>query len=269
MPKRMVNGVEYNYEERGSGDQVIFFGHGLLYAWQSFSHQIDHFASQGYRCIAIDWRGQGETQGGGAPEEYSMYRLGDDAYALLRDLGVERCHWVGLSMGGMVAMRLYPKHPELFQSLVLLDTSASYDHEHLPAYTQMAETFRDYGAVPPLLEALDAVFYAPGFAERNPAAVEHWHTYWSNVDRQSLYMAVMPVIDRDDVSETVNQIDVPTLIIIGDQDYSTPKRYSDDLNQRIAGSQLVVIPNAAHMSSVEQPEAVTQAMDTFFSSLKG
>jgi pimeloyl-ACP methyl ester carboxylesterase len=77
----------------------------------------------------------------------------------------------------------------------------------------------------------------------------------------------MPVIDRDDVSETVNAISVPTLILCGDQDVSTPPRFSEDLHRRIAGSRYLVISQSGHMSSVEQPEAVTQALDDFLTSL--
>lgn len=269
MPKVSVDGCLYNYEERGTGGEVIFFGHGLMYTWQSFEHQIDHLARKGYRVIAIDWRGQGETEGAGTPEAYSLYSLGDDAYALLGHLGISRVHWVGLSMGGMVAMRLYPRHPELFQSLTLIDSSAADDPEHLPMYRAMDENYLAYGAVPPILAGLDATFYTPGFSEKNPAVVERWHAYWAaERDRQAMYNAVMPVIDRDDVSETVNAISVPTLILCGDQDVSTPPRYSEDLHRRIKGSRYTVIPDAGHMSCVEQPEAVTKALDEFLGSLR-
>ncbi len=267
MPKLDINGVQYNYIDRGAGDQVIFWGHGLMYNWHSFEPQIDHFVAQGYRCIAIDWRGQGETAGGGDAADYSMYRLGDDALALLQGLGVQRCHWVGLSMGGMVALRLYPRHPELFQSLVLIDTSAADAPDLLPGYTQMAETYRAVGGVPPLLEALDNVFYTPAFPQRSPDVVEYWHAYWRSADRESMYKAVMPVIDRDDVTDTIDAISAPTLIIVGEADNATPPPYSEVLNSRIKNSQLVRIPEAGHMSSVEQPAAVTAAIDSFLRGL--
>ncbi len=268
MPKVSINGCLYNYEERGAGEQTIFFGHGLMYSWQSFEHQIAHFARKGYRVIAVDWRGQGESEGGDNPEDYSLYHLGDDAYALLQHLGIRQCHWVGLSMGGMVAMRLYARHPELFRSLTFIDSSAADDKEHLPTYKQMDETYLAYGAVPPILAGLDATFYTPAFPQKNPAEVERWHQYWTGrQDRQVMYNAIMPVIDRDDVSETVSQISVPTLILCGDQDVSTPPEKSEDLHRRIKGSKYIVIPNAGHMSSVEQPEAVTTALDEFISSV--
>jgi pimeloyl-ACP methyl ester carboxylesterase len=268
MPKASVNGCLYNYADQGKGSQVIFFGHGLMYTWQSFEHQIDHFARKGYRVIAIDWRGQGESEGSGDQEAYDLYHLGDDAYTLLESLSISRVHWVGLSMGGMVAMRLYPRHPELFQSLSLIDTSAADDPEHLPMYRVMDETYLAHGAVPPILAGLDGTFYTPAFPEKNPAVVERWHAYWATErDRRAMYNAVMPVIDRDDVSETVHAIAVPTLILCGDQDVSTPPDKSEDLHRRIQGSRYVVIPQSGHMSCVEQPEAVTRALDDFLSSL--
>lgn len=268
MPKASINGCLYNYEERGTGEQTIFFGHGLLYSWHSFEQQIAHFASKGYRVIAIDWRGQGETEGTGDPDAYDLYHLGDDAYALLQHLGISRVHWVGLSMGGMVAMRLYPRHPELFQSLSLIDSSAADDNEHLPMYRAMADNYLAYGAVPPIIAGLDATFYTPAFPEKHPAEVERWHAYWTaERDRQGLFNAVIAVIERDDVSETVNTISVPTLILCGDQDVSTQPHNSEDLHRHIKGSKYIIIPDSGHMSCVEQPEAVTQALDEFISGL--
>jgi 3-oxoadipate enol-lactonase len=268
MPKATVNGCEYNYEDRGSGEEVIFFGHGLLYNWHSWEHQIEYFVNKGYRVIAVDWRGQGESDGSAEPAAFSMYHLGDDAYALLQHLGIEKVHWVGLSMGGMVAMRLYPRHPEIFKSLALVDTSAGDDNEHLPQYIQMAEAYKAYGLIPQLAEGLHAVFYTAPFLQANPAAVAYWDNYWAKANLEAMYKAIMPVIDRDDVSETVNQIKVPTLVLCGDQDMSTPLRYSEDLHRRIEGSKYVIIPNAAHMSCVEQPEAVSKVLDEFISSVK-
>ena len=269
MPEKHVtiNGVRYNYEERGSGNEVIFFGHGLMYNWRSFAHQLAHFANHDYRCIAIDWRGQGGSEGGGDADDYSLYRLGDDAAALLEALSIESCHWVGVSMGAMVAMRLYPRQPDLFRSLVLIDTSAADAPDLLPAYSQMATTFREHGPVPPLLEALDRVFYTADFPQQNPEAVKAWHSYWQQADRETMYKAVMPVINRDDVSETMDQISVPTLIIVGDQDNATPPAKAADLHRRIAGSQLVTIPDSGHMAVIEQDNLVTEAIDTFLKSL--
>src|SRR5262249_53810042 len=159
-------------------------------------------------------------------------------------LGVQRCNWVGLSMGAMVAMRLYPRHAELFQSLALIDTSAADDQGHLPVYRQMAETYLAYGAVPPIIAGLDATFYTPEFPQKNPAEVERWHHYWqTKQDRQGMYNAIIPVIERDDVSEMVNQISVPTLILCGEQDISTQPPHSEDLHRRIKGSKYITIPN--------------------------
>lgn len=268
MPTHTINGAQYHYIEQGEGAEVIFFGHGLLYHSKIFAPQMEHFASKGYRCIAIDWRGQGKTEGGGNPSDYTLYQLGHDAYDLLQALGVQQCHWAGVSMGAMTAMRLYPKHPELFKSLTIIDSSAADAPDLLEGYTQLGQAMLNYGMNDQLNQAIDAVFYTPAIHNEKPDDVAYWHEYWANANRQDLYNAVMPVIDRDDVSELVNQISVPTLIIVGDQDNSTPPAKSEDMHRRIAGSKLVYVQNGGHMSIVERPEAVTQAMDEFLSTIK-
>ena len=263
MASHLVNGVRYYYEERGSGDQVIFFGHGLMYHWRIFEPQMEYFAAKGFRCIAIDWRGQGQTEGGGTLDDYSMYRLGADAYQLLSDLGITRVHWVGVSMGGMIGLRLYPKHPELFLSFTLIDSSAGDAPELLDGYRQMGDAYLAYGLIPPLREGLDAVFYTPKMTERHPQVLAYWHAYWTNADRESLYKAIIPVIDRDDVTNTISQIAVPTLILVGVEDMSTPPAKSEAMQQLIANAQLRYIDDASHMSILEQPEAITAAMAEF------
>src|SRR3954469_4513976 len=100
---------------------TIVFGHGLLFSGWMFRAQVAALSS-GYRCVTVDWRGQGDSppaRGG----HYDMDTLFDDAVALIEHLGVGPVHWVGLSMGGFVGQRIAARRGELLRSLTLLDTS--------------------------------------------------------------------------------------------------------------------------------------------------
>ena len=121
MPHMMVNGARLYYEEHGGGPQTVIFAHGLLWSGQMFAQQVDVF-KQRYRCITFDWRGQGRSEVTRAG--YDMESLYADTLALLDTLGIKACHFVGLSMGGFIGMRLAARRPDIVRSLILLGTSA-------------------------------------------------------------------------------------------------------------------------------------------------
>ena len=112
MPWLGVDGVELHYEERGgaAGGTPIVFSHGLLWSGGMFDAEVAALSGR-YRCIAYDHRGQGRSAT--SPTPYDMERLADDAAALIEQLGAVPCHFVGLSMGGFVGMRLAARRPEL------------------------------------------------------------------------------------------------------------------------------------------------------------
>ncbi|HTY28094.1 MAG TPA: alpha/beta hydrolase, partial [Mycobacterium sp.] len=100
---------------------TIVFGHGLLFSGWLFHPQIAVLREM-YRCVAIDWRGQGKSSA--AERGYDMDTLASDAIALIESLELAPVHYVGLSMGGMIGQRIAARRSELVRSLTLLDTSA-------------------------------------------------------------------------------------------------------------------------------------------------
>src|SRR5213078_2875597 len=111
MPKLSVNGVELHYEDSGSGPPVVF-SHGLLWSGRMYAAQVATLADR-HRCITYDHRGQGQSPV--SPTAYDMDTLAEDAAALIEKLGALPCHFVGLSMGGFVGLRLAIRRPELLR----------------------------------------------------------------------------------------------------------------------------------------------------------
>jgi pimeloyl-ACP methyl ester carboxylesterase len=270
MPTVQVNGAGLYYSETGRRDgEVVVFSHGLLFDHTMFEHQIATLSDAGYRVIGFDWRGQGRSLAAGGEEAYAFESLAEDAYGLLQYLEIARCHWVGLSMGGMVGFHLYFKQPELFRSLTLIDTSADPEEaESLPRYRQMAQAFKAFGPVPALMEALQQVFFAPSFKQRNPKAFERWSNLIASNQRESMELICSGVLNRPSVTERLGEIKVPTLIMVGDHDAATVPAHSETMHGKIAGSKLVIIPDAGHSSTVEQPEFVSRELLGFLKSLK-
>ena len=119
MPTITVNNADIYYEDSAPNDTqkpVIVFAHGLLWSSQMYDKQVEYFQTD-YRCIAFDFRGQGQSQV--TKSGYDMETLTEDTLGLLAALGIDKCHFVGLSMGGFVAQRIALKRPELLLSLTL------------------------------------------------------------------------------------------------------------------------------------------------------
>ncbi len=121
MPTIEVDGTSLFYIDEGGGDEVVVFSHSYLMDYRHFAPQIEALSAH-YRVIAYDHRGHGQS--GKLSQDYSMEIIYQDGLDLLDALGIESCHWIGLSTGGFVGMRIAIRRPERLRSLVLMDTSA-------------------------------------------------------------------------------------------------------------------------------------------------
>jgi len=143
MPKIKINNAEIYYEEHGAGAETIVFAHGLLWSGEMFAAQVQELKDH-YRCVTFDFRGQGRSEV--TKDGYDMDTLSVDAAELIEKLNCAPCHFVGLSMGGFVGMRLAIRRPELIKSLTLIETSADPEpKENVPKYKRMAFIARLFG----------------------------------------------------------------------------------------------------------------------------
>lgn len=266
MPTLKVNGADIHYDVHGDGPETIVFAHGLLWSGQMFTQQVAHFQGR-YRCITFDFRGQGQsavTESG-----YDMDTLTEDTAALIENLDCGPCHFAGLSMGGFVGMRLALRRPDLIQSLILLETTSDPEpQENQGKYRLLTFIGRWFGLGPVANRIMKIMFGQSFLNDPNRLAErELWRRRLVSNHRVGISRAVYGVIDRQGVYDEIHQIKVPTLIAVGDQDVATVLRKSERMHERIPGSELVIIPEAGHSSSIEQPEAVNQAIEQFLNTV--
>lgn len=264
MPRIAIHGADLYYEEHGDGPETIVFAHGLLWDRRLFAPQIAALADR-YRCIAFDFRGHGESQV--TATGYDMDTLTEDAAELIRVLGCSPCHFAGLSMGGFVAMRLAIRHPDLIRSLMLLETSADPEpKENLTRYRFLRFVARWLGLGIVAQPVLKILFGKTFLADPARADLrEEFRRRLVANDRIGIHRAVLGVITRQGISDQLDRIQKPTLILVGDQDVATVPAKSERIQARIAGSILRVIPGAGHTSTLEEPDAVTRALEEFLS----
>jgi pimeloyl-ACP methyl ester carboxylesterase len=219
--------------------------------------------SNSYRCVTFDFRGQGQSEITRAG--YDMETLAEDAAALIQALGVAPCHFVGLSMGGFVGLRLAARRPDLLRSLALLATSADPEPRlKLPQYTLLKLVARWIG-FRPVIRRVMALMLGRTFLT-DPARAASREALRRQIlanHRIGITRAVTGAVMRAGVYETLDRIHVPTLILVGDEDVGTPPEKSRRIHERIRGSRLVIISRAGHTLTVEEPVAVSAALQKF------
>ena len=267
MPILNSEGASVHYTDTGAPDgrpdaPTVVFGHGLLFSGWMFSAQIDALRTD-YRCVAVDWRGQGSSppaEGG-----YDMDTLSRDAIALIEHLGVAPVHYVGLSMGGFVGQRIAARRPELLRSLVLLDTSPDREERSAAIQDIVLSFIYRYVGIGPVRRPAEKIMLGPTFRAdpRSKPIVDEWIAMLSRCDREGIRRAILAVARRKGVADEIGAIKAPTLVAVGADDVPTPVKKSRRIVELVPGSRLEIIKNAGHSSTVEQPEAVTALLQSF------
>ena len=264
MPNVERNGVRIYYEDVGAGPPVVL-GHSFLCSGDMWRPQIEPLA-ESHRVINIDQRGHGRS--GALTEPFDLYDMVDDALAVLDHLGIETAVWAGLSIGGMVAMRAAIIVPERVSGLILVDTHAGTESPfNKIKYRAMILCARSIG-VRPLLPSIIQIMFGSTTRRENPDLVDEWRERFAAVHVSSISLAAGALIRRDSVVEILGGVRIPTAVIVGSEDDTLPEAYSKEIVRSLPEASLEVIPKSGHLSSLEQPEAVTRAMLEFLDGLE-
>lgn len=243
-----ANGVKINYELSGKKDAaVVVLSHSLACSMVMWAPQLDLFEDQ-FRVLRYDTRGHGGSE---APAgSYTLEQLVDDAIGLLDRHDIERVHWVGLSMGGMIGQGLALRHPGRLDSLVLADTAAVISDEAQPAWQERIDAVRSQG-MQAVAESTLERWFTPAYLKLNLPEVDQIRQQILSTPLNG-YIGCSEAIRRLKYLDKLTAIQIPTLIIVGADDPGTPVAASEAMHARIKGSKLVVIPAAAHLSNIEQ-----------------
>jgi len=259
MPEIFHNDVRIFFEDVGSGPPVVL-GHSLLCSGEMWGPQVPVLAER-FRVINVDQRGHGRS--GHLTEPFDLYDMVGDVVAVLDDIGVDRAVWAGLSIGGMVAMRAAVTVPDRVSGLVLVDTHAGPE----TAYKKFKYRAMGAGAsilgTRPFLPAIVPLMFGPTTRRLKPDLVDEWRGKMASIDVPSLNLTVSALIRRDSVIDKLGEVRTPTLVIVGGEDETLPVICSQEIASAIPGASLVVVPEAGHLSSLEQPEEVSTAMTRF------
>lgn len=251
-------GIEIGYDDIGSGDAIVFL-HGFPHHRALWASQVAALVDRA-RCIAPDLRGFGESS---VHPPYSVDQYADDLAALLDSLRIERAVVCGLSMGGYVALAFWRRHRARVRALILMDTRAGNDTaEGRERRDQMIALARQRGSEA-VADAMITGMVGKRTREKCPEVVDDVHRMLESAPVDGVVGALEALRDRPDSTATLETIDVPTLIVVGEDDILTPPGEAMLLHAGIRGSTLEVIVGAGHVANVERPAAVNHVITEF------
>ena len=254
-----LEGVALEVEDHGEGVPVVLL-HGFPLSsemWTPIRTAVEQVA----RLITPDLRGFG---GSDAPEsDYTMETLAADVVRLADQLGLERFVLGGHSMGGYVALRLASRHADRLAGLILVDTRASADTPEGKVRREEAIARIRRREAAALLDEFVPNLVGPSTRERAPRQLAELRAIAGAIPEHVLAGCLAGMRDRPDSSDVLPGLDIPVLVIAGQEDTIAPPETGQAMAAAVPHATLVVIPLAGHTPSVERPIPTAEAILAF------
>ncbi len=259
MPTIDLDGVSLYYTDEGMGEPVVLI-HGFPLSLEMWTPQRAALSAD-YRVIALDLRGSGRSDP--PHHELSIGAYADDAVALMDALGIGQATVGGLSMGGYVLMALLRRHPERVSGVILMATKATADTASgKQGRDDMIALARSDGAAAIAEKMLPRMLTSRTRSE-DPGLVDFVRSMMASTSVEGIVGALGAMRDRPDSTSTLEGVLVPSLVIGGGADEIAPPAETEAMQRAIPGAEFALIPDAAHLLNLEQPEATNRAILDF------
>ncbi|AKA49204.1 hypothetical protein IX51_08925 [uncultured archaeon] len=259
MPSFSTGDVDISYYDSGNGNALLFL-HSFDQSKLMWSEQLSYFRSKGYRVIAMDLRGHGQS--GFKRENHNIDQFARDAISLLKHLGVDKVCIIGASLGGYVALRIWKQDSSLVSGLVLSGTKADPDSEDIKERRRSQIRFIEENGLGKFVENTSRRL-AEKTREDRPWVMDCMKLLSLDITEDAVKETLQAMIDKPDDIELLTTINVPTLIMVGREDAFTPLPLSEKMNAEIKGSELKIFENAAHFCSYDIPELYSETISGF------
>ena len=256
--KITANGIGIRYEFEGPETApVVVMSHSLAANVAMWDDQMPILS--GYRVLRYDTRGHGGTD---APDgDYTLDQLAGDVLGLLDALEIEKAHFVGLSMGGMVGQTAALADPGRFLSLSLCDTSSRVPPQMRVLWGERMAVARAEG-MESLVDSTIDRWFSPEFRAAEPGKVDRVREM-VRATAVAGFTGCCAAIRNLDLTDRLSAIGIPTLLIVGEHDPGTPVAAHEVIRDRIEGSRLVVIDGARHFTNVETADTFNETLGAF------
>jgi 3-oxoadipate enol-lactonase len=261
----VVDSIEIGYDDIGSGGGVpLLFAHAFPLNRTMWAPQVSALVER-CRCVTADLRGFGDSS---VAPPYSMEQYADDLAHLLDQLHIEKAVFVGCSMGGYAAFAFWRRHRDRVRALVLADTRPGADSEEtLARRGQLIQLVRTEGAIA-IANVQIPSLVGKTTREKQIDTYDAIHRLIAQAPVEGIVGALEAMMARPDSTAMLSTIDVPTLIVVGEEDVPTPVKEARAMHERIPGSRLEIIAQAGHLANIERPAAFNHLLTEFLGALQ-
>ena len=269
MAKIKVNGVNLAYESQGSGETIVIL-HGFAFSKALYRAQIIEFSKK-YRVIAIDMRGHGDSD---KPySDYSPEVFAKDISFFLDEMGFSQVSVLGHSLGGLVAQVFALTYPSRVKSLILYGTSASIPpigNWSGPWGQEEGMASDSVGKIEELgFEEYERILFQYLFSPNTDLSlIESYLEKSAFKVPQDIAIAIRRGVTNFNTMNRLNEIEVPTLVIVGGNDCRTPVENSENINRAIPNSSLKIIKGTGHMAHIEKANEFNKAVLDFLKAIR-
>jgi 3-oxoadipate enol-lactonase len=251
------------YDDNGTGDTPLIFIHGFPFDRSMWLPQSTRL-SKLHRVITYDLRGYGRSST--SEYNFSMTLFADDLIQLMDLLQIKKANVCGLSMGGYILLNAVNRYPERFKSLILADTQCINDTDEIRENRYKSIDLINNNGLDQFAEGFVSKIFTKNSLENNRELISKIKNVVRNTDPQVIISTLKALAERQERCTILNEIKIPVLVLCGDQDTVTPKLQSEKMLKLIPGSRMHTIPDAAHLSNLEQPEEFNSEIESFLKS---
>ncbi len=255
--KKIIGDIEVFYTIEGEGPWLTM-SHSLACNTRAWDAQAA-LLSKSFKVLRYDTRGHGQTSA--TPGPYTLEQLADDAYGLLSELGITQTHWMGISMGGMIGQTIALKHPHLFTSLMLIDTTSRRPDNAQAMWGARITTAKEQGMAVLLDSTLERWFTEP-FRKNNPDAIKPIAEAILSTSVDG-FCGCCAAIAQINTLDRLKEIQCPAIVMVGEHDHGTPPAMAKQIHENLPKSEFLLIESAAHIANIEQPEVFNRAILKF------
>ncbi|WP_158738476.1 alpha/beta fold hydrolase [Alteribacillus sp. YIM 98480] len=259
MPVQVLNSIKTNWKETGKGEPVIFL-HGVGMDHTMWEEQSDYLSSY-YRVIVYDMLGHGLSE---KPcKEYKLIDFVNQLRELMEHLSINKAHIIGFSMGGLVAQLFGIHCPDKAKTLTFMNTVANRTKEQQQAVWSRVKQVEQKGHQAPIYAAITR-WFNESYRQNHPEVIEKVRQRLENNDPFSYLKAYKVFATADqELWPLLSKITIPALIMTGKEDVGSTPQMAEEMHEKLAKSELIIVPEYKHMLPIEGSETVNKALHTF------
>jgi len=257
--KKIINDLSV-YVSGNNESKTILFVHGFPFDHTMWQTQVNEF-SKDYKCVSYDIRGLGESPAGDG--QFTMESFVDDLEIILEELKLNRPILCGLSMGGYISLRAVERIQEKFSAAILCDTRSEADNNEGKLKRAAGIKRINKEGLAPFVKDFITNCFGDDFKQNRKEALQNIIEKSLQFNPVGVKGGLFAMLSRSDTTTSLGKINIPTLIICGEQDTLTPPPVMKEMFHKINKAEFVEIPKAGHMTPIENPQAVNKAIRDF------